>query len=397
MYEISIRETTRRVRRLWLRLRCRFNGNQMTQVEVDEMSRATQLVWRDYWNGLAGQPLRFVGIQGIIILSTGALYALAMSVSIRNIEDYIGVAFEYLSYMAQGVDIYANGLNIQISGDEMVDPEDVRSGRIDFKIGFDQLRPAGQMPVREVNQNFTFEDQQNQIGSEPPSDNDQQLFSDNESVMGREEEYNRNVQLGRREELERRINLLLDEIENLSYQINQNFDMIRSLRASPNRRSVAVQQLQADMENQNFELRGNRNRLERQLRGLRNLFESPDDLQSNYDPDTDQYSISDYSDIQNSPFSVPDNYQDTSEDEEEVELERERAARIEELSEEIARGQYQISEFDNLITDLRSRRINRRTEEYRNLLRETQDQRTQVRGLVQTWQRQLRNLQRNRP
>ena len=428
MYQISIREVNRQVRRLWFRLRTRFNASRMTPVEINEMSRSTELFWRDYYNRLSGQPLRFVGVQAVILLSSGARFALPMNVSLRNIEDYFRVAFQYLELMSQGIDVFANGLYIRISGEDLVDPQDIQSGRIDFRIGFDILYPTRNIfQSVEIDQNFVFEDQQSDQMSDQ-QDLQQEQDSD------REREYNQEIQTERYRELERRIDILTNELRDILYNINQNEDVLISLRTARNRWSRNVQQLRRDIENQNLILRRERNRIERQLRGLRRLFNSGEELSSNYDPDTEIYSSSDYSNFQNSPFSVPDSYLDNEDfddlldyisgstsaqnalfdtspprtfyspsssdistelyDTRELE-ELERISRVNELREEISRAEYQLNQLQDLMRDLRNRRINRRSTSYRTLLSGLQNQQREIRTLLQQWQRELRSLQRN--
>src|SRR6202000_469908 len=226
---------------------------------------------------------------GTILLATGAKFSLVMSQSIRNIDEYIQITFDYLDLMLQGIDIYSNGLYIKISGDDLVDPQDITTGRIDFRIALDMLYPTRNiLPSETLEQNFNAEDQQPESATQsdnPQTDDD---FNESESIdQSRFNDYN------------------------IETQINQNEDLLNSLRIARNRWSAHVQQLRREVEIQMVELRRNRDRISRQLRGLRRLFFTSEHLTSDYEPDTEDYSSSDYSNLQSSPFRVPDDYLDS--------------------------------------------------------------------------------------
>jgi len=425
MFEISVREVSRRARRIWLRLRTRFNYANLGNVEINEMSRATKLFWLQYTNNyLRGQPLNFVAMQGTILLATGAKFSLVMSQSIRNIDEYIQITFDYLDLMLQGIDIYSNGLYIKISGDDLVDPQDITTGRIDFRIALDMLYPTRNiLPSETLEQNFNAEDQQPESATQsdnPQTDDD---FNESESIdQSRFNDYNIETQINRYEELYRRISLLENELENINYTINQNEDLLNSLRIARNRWSAHVQQLRREVEIQMVELRRNRDRISRQLRGLRRLFFTSEHLTSDYEPDTEDYSSSDYSNLQSSPFRVPDDYLDSGSptssqldlyrffdgsslsspastrtslyNSEELE-ELDRLQRRDELNNEIEKAEYQINQLDDLIRDLRNRKINRKHRDYIDLNRSFESQKSELKRLIQQWKRELRSLRRN--
>src|ERR1700743_2630668 len=400
MFEISVREVSRRARRIWLRLRTRFNYANLGNVEINEMSRATKLFWLQYTNNyLRGQPLNFVAMQGTILLATGAKFSLVMSQSIRNIDEYIKITFDYLDFMLQGIGI-------------------------DFRIALDMLYPTRNiLPSETLEQNFNAEDQQPESATQsdnPQTDDD---FNESESIdQSRFNDYNIETQINRYEELYRRISLLENELENINYTINQNEDLLNSLRIARNRWSAHVQQLRREVEIQMVELRRNRDRISRQLRGLRRLFFTSEHLTSDYEPDTEDYSSSDYSNLQSSPFRVPDDYLDSGSptssqldlyrffdgsslsspastrtslyNSEELE-ELDRLQRRDELNNEIEKDEYQINQLDDLIRDLRNRKINRKHRDYIDLNRSFESQKSELKRLIQQWKRELRSLRRN--
>ena len=307
MYEISIQETLRRVRRIWLRLRVRYTSTQMTPVEVSEMSQAAELFWRNYYNSIRQEPLTFVGCQAMIIFVSGSRFSMPMTTNLNSVENYIRTAFQYIELMSQGIDVFRNGLVIRISGDELVDPQDVLAGRVDFKIGFDMRYPTRNiLPSRNVNQNFVYEDQQD-------DDDDQQDDHDDQDDDDDEDRQN-DIQRSRREELIRRIDILRDEIRLLDYNINQTEDLLNSLRISRNRWRANVQQLRSEITAEMTRLQRERSRMARQLRGLNRLLNSNVELSPTYNPTDLASPPSTFTNLQNSPFSVPDNFLDNHED-----------------------------------------------------------------------------------
>lgn len=431
MFEISLQEITRatHLQRIWFRLRCRFQSTQMTPNEIAQMRESTLAFWRDYNNNnLQGQPLQFRAIQGVIVLSSGSTLTMQGSVSWRNVEEYIRIGFAYLTQMSQGINVFTNPNRIRISGDmSPITPIDIMSGRIDFKIGFNMLYPPNAFPRVTHNENFEFEDQRPPSDDEPPS----------ETEEDREREFREEQQRQRREELERRINILHNEIRDRDYNVNINDDILISLRTARNRWSRDVQNLRNQFENQNRILKAEINRLQRQMRGLNRLLLADTELSSTYDPDTEEYSSSDYSNLQSSPFSVPDEYLDaqpedfadllnyvedsgsptpeqlalynmfnipspslpssTTEliDEEELE-EIERQNRVNFLEDEISKLYYQLNQIDDLIRDLRSKKV-RRNREFYTLLNEFETEKKTLNRIKNNFSRELRTLKKTIP
>lgn len=430
--DISIRSRFRQGNKVWIRLRLQWTSRVVTNFEIEEMFLFTSDAWNIYYQRyLVGQIRTFYGIQGTIRLNNGALFTMQINMNFNDIIDYIRSAFDYLSLMNDGAPLNQN-IRFHISGEDNYEPENVLSGTVDFRIGFELLSSNTDTPVVHFRDYF-----QNELSAE-----EERRRREEEAERRREEEeeerrrqqeqdeideqnQQNEQQNERRQELVRRIDLLRSQLSDLRYELNQNIDLLRSLQIPKRRFSRDLINLRNEVEANQRDIKRKITAGERQLRGLLRLLHDEIELDNTYDGDTEQYNFSDYEDLQNSPFSLPPDLPETDDEDfnnflnwldtnsehsfhslssqptdTETELinsdelrQYELQQEINEINNEIRNYQYEINMLQDTLRDLRSRKV-KRNKDYRQIIKDIENEISRYRKEIQRCERLLRSMRR---